>query len=372
MIKIWLFLTLSLLAFSSVLSAQTQVPDINELTFNDARELLVNSGWRPKPFRGVSPPLMQVLTFKRLGFEEIESCSGTEVNCTFKYTNTDGDLLTVISKGEQTTIGQQKFLAKVKEYTLHDYDGNVKNKPIKNAPVALKLPNIDGLTYHEARKVLIKEGWDPVPYDEEIAGYGQEKYFKDLGYNEIQSCGGGAPFCLFSFKNTDGDILKVVSAGEEDTQSTPPYFAMVNNYRIEDTEQEAKKAIAAALAEKTKEAQRTTLWSDIINQSAIDRNALCEKEAMTHVQIADMRDAGYRFQDVLAGIGRNHAKGKSSESRTALITEHVIDVYGKYADMNSIQIKALAYQFCTVKNAEAFNKKSEDEYRQKLISLGMV
>ncbi len=91
-----------------------------------------------------------------------------------------------------------------------------------NSRGEFKIPAISGLSYHQARKILIKEGWIPIThmqsYPQEEVGitYGSGKVFWDLGYWEVVSCTGtGLGFCRFEFSDPSGRKLVVVTAGME-------------------------------------------------------------------------------------------------------------------------------------------------------------
>jgi hypothetical protein len=91
-----------------------------------------------------------------------------------------------------------------------------------NSRGEFKIPAISGLSYHQARKILIKEGWIPLThrhfYPQEEVGlkYGTGKVFWDLGYWEVVSCTGTAEgFCRFEFSDPSRRKLVVVTAGME-------------------------------------------------------------------------------------------------------------------------------------------------------------
>ncbi len=99
------------------------------------------------------------------------------------------------------------------------------------------LLNIKGLTYHEARPIIIGAGWIPMQTLEEgtrdhkiTTKYGEGKLFWSKGYIEIQTCSGGATYCAFLFQNKKGDRLRVVTKGEEYEEYKS--FARVTGYRF--------------------------------------------------------------------------------------------------------------------------------------------
>jgi hypothetical protein len=86
----------------------------------------------------------------------------------------------------------------------------------------LAVPKIYGKSYHVARKLLLKEGWQP---NERLLSYGRDPAtqegngptFWKRGYHELVTCSGSAAAeCLFEFFDTSNRILVVVTAGEED------------------------------------------------------------------------------------------------------------------------------------------------------------
>ena len=100
------------------------------------------------------------------------------------------------------------------------------------------LLNIKGLTYHEARPILIAVGWKPLQtFEEGTDDYkmgvttGEGKLFWSKGYHELQTCSGtGSAYCSFLFQNKNGDRLRVVTKGEEWEGSS--HFAKVAGYRF--------------------------------------------------------------------------------------------------------------------------------------------
>lgn len=84
------------------------------------------------------------------------------------------------------------------------------------------LLNIKGLTYHQARPIIMAAGWGPLQtlqegtedYDIDAMS-GDGKIVWNKGYHELQSCTGGGPaYCAFLFQNKNGDRLRVVTKGE--------------------------------------------------------------------------------------------------------------------------------------------------------------
>jgi len=95
----------------------------------------------------------------------------------------------------------------------------------------LSVPKIYGQTYDVARKLLIKEGWQP---NERHISHGNDPdvqmgngpIFWKRGYRELDTCSGSAlAECLFEFIDPTERVLVVVTQGEEDEKGT--YHATV-------------------------------------------------------------------------------------------------------------------------------------------------
>jgi hypothetical protein len=97
-----------------------------------------------------------------------------------------------------------------------------------------KIPAIKGLTYHKARKRMLAAGWKPVrawSSSDVRDDFGNSLIFRRHGYIELEACAGtGWAQCAFLFKDTYGNQLRVVTAGEE----FPEYkeFATVYSFRF--------------------------------------------------------------------------------------------------------------------------------------------
>tara|TARA_B110000977_G_C10993071_1_gene460718 strand:- start:383 stop:1138 length:756 start_codon:yes stop_codon:yes gene_type:complete len=106
----------------------------------------------------------------------------------------------------------------------------------------IEIPALYGLTYDEARELIIGEGWYPVKQrwqdalgSSGVGNYGNGKIFWDRGYAEVQSCSGtGKAFCSFLFTDPWGRLLRVVTAGEQDYENE--YNAIVQSVVIVDIE----------------------------------------------------------------------------------------------------------------------------------------
>jgi serine/threonine-protein kinase len=96
----------------------------------------------------------------------------------------------------------------------------------------LPVPQIYGISYDAARKVLIKRGWLPAKQhwlhgnSAEVQS-GNGPIFWKRGYWELDSCSGtGLAHCLFQFVDPSARVLVVVTEGEEDEGGT--YHAKVS------------------------------------------------------------------------------------------------------------------------------------------------
>lgn len=101
------------------------------------------------------------------------------------------------------------------------------------------LLNIKGLSYHEARPIIMSAGWEPL----QTLQVGTEEFkqgiifssdglkFWGRGYHELQTCtGSGMAYCAFLFQNKNGDRLRIVTKYEEHPESS--FFAKVLGYRF--------------------------------------------------------------------------------------------------------------------------------------------
>ena len=74
------------------------------------------------------------------------------------------------------------------------------------------------MPYHEARKIIIQSGWEPVLGNTSDENIGTPAIiFRDLGYIEVDDCTGtGIGHCLFYFQNKEGKYLEIGTEGEDD------------------------------------------------------------------------------------------------------------------------------------------------------------
>ena len=96
---------------------------------------------------------------------------------------------------------------------------NAKNcTPSKHSVV----PNITNKSYHQARKQLIANQWQPVrtininTAKDDLMYSGNGWGFWKKGYTEIETCSGsGYAPCIVNFKDVYGNTLKIYTEGED-------------------------------------------------------------------------------------------------------------------------------------------------------------
>jgi len=103
--------------------------------------------------------------------------------------------------------------------------GNSEHYPQHVSARHLPIPRIGGLTYDDARTLLLQAGWQPMIYPFSHASNpdlksGNGLLFWDKGYHEIiAACPTGLAFCKFGLQDVYGNRLIVVTAGEEYEES---------------------------------------------------------------------------------------------------------------------------------------------------------
>ncbi len=108
---------------------------------------------------------------------------------------------------------------------------------VSMGPLHEPVPNISGRTYHEARKILIQNNWQPLmnPWSHTNSFgvfAGNAKEFWEKGYHElVNACPTGYAFCLFKFADIYRNTLHVVTAGEEDWERGS--MAMIQSHWLE-------------------------------------------------------------------------------------------------------------------------------------------
>jgi hypothetical protein len=89
--------------------------------------------------------------------------------------------------------------------------------PAKEEPVcdgAGMVPEIEGFPIDEARKNLIRAGWEPVPGDPAQQTLGWTREIAAAGVPEVEDCSGtGFGFCAYGYSGPAGR-LRVITAGE--------------------------------------------------------------------------------------------------------------------------------------------------------------
>jgi hypothetical protein len=78
------------------------------------------------------------------------------------------------------------------------------------------LPLQKGMTYEEARQIILAQGWKPNPNLKSNLRDPAVKAVFDRGYTEIEDCSGtGEAPCRYGFVNQNGELLYVVTAGRD-------------------------------------------------------------------------------------------------------------------------------------------------------------
>lgn len=94
-------------------------------------------------------------------------------------------------------------IPKSQQFSLENYANASEPVPLKK-----------GMSYKEARQILIKQGWKPNLEGKPNLRDRSVKELFDLGYQEIKDCSGtGEAPCRFEFINQKGEVLVVVTAG---------------------------------------------------------------------------------------------------------------------------------------------------------------
>lgn len=77
-------------------------------------------------------------------------------------------------------------------------------------------PLIINMIYQDARKIILENGWKPVPgkRTDLDAKYFRPRFYYDLGYTEVTACSGtGMGYCEFLFQNQEKEYLTVTTKG---------------------------------------------------------------------------------------------------------------------------------------------------------------
>ena len=78
---------------------------------------------------------------------------------------------------------------------------------------------IINMPYHEARKIILKSGWNPVlgNTSEENIGIPAMIFRDKYDYIEVDDCTStGIGYCTFYFQNEKGEYLRIETQGEDD------------------------------------------------------------------------------------------------------------------------------------------------------------
>jgi hypothetical protein len=136
--------------------------------------------------------------------------------------------LAPISSTPSPSIEQSKG----KEKGASNKKQNVNNNAEPATGSQPRIPVINGKSYDVARKMLIKEGWQPnerrwSDVDDPSVQGGNGPVFWKRGYREVVSCAGtGAAECRFEFFDPNERVLLVITQGEEDDEGGK-YHAVV-------------------------------------------------------------------------------------------------------------------------------------------------
>jgi hypothetical protein len=82
-----------------------------------------------------------------------------------------------------------------------------------------------GISYAQARKILINAGWQALEHSPNREHFGATNYLVNkLGYNEVETCSGtGMGFCRFVFTNANGQTLAVITVNNQAGQQPKLY-----------------------------------------------------------------------------------------------------------------------------------------------------
>lgn len=97
---------------------------------------------------------------------------------------------------------------------------------------AVSVPNIFGLEIHQARQVLMAEGWAPFQELPEES-FGFENRLRDR-VPELESClPTGLGYCSFGYRKGDTQTLGVTTAGDGNVDGTPSVISYGANCEVE-------------------------------------------------------------------------------------------------------------------------------------------
>ena len=173
-----------------------------------------------KPVQAVPPPFKRKAVYMIAG---LVISAGLAIALSFGFRPTNSTpfaaastptltSLTSIGKSDQSNPQEMPAAGK-SQGTSQAVDMDASSRP--------RIPVINGKPYDVARKLLIKEGWQPnlrhVSYGgEPEVQFGNGPLFWKKGYWEMETCSGsGLAECLFEFIDPSGRLLTVTTAGEE-------------------------------------------------------------------------------------------------------------------------------------------------------------
>lgn len=103
---------------------------------------------------------------------------------------------------------------------------------IPSISIAQSIPKTlkQGISYAQARKILINAGWQALERSSNREHFGATNYLVNkLGYNEVETCSGtGMGFCRFVFTNANGQKLAVITVDNQ-----PGQRPKLHGWRIE-------------------------------------------------------------------------------------------------------------------------------------------
>jgi hypothetical protein len=120
------------------------------------------------------------------------------------------------SKKKDIYCTKTKKICKTKDEIWETFNDLTRNFSVKEKKLLSGLSNISRhMSYPEARKIIIKNGWIPNDIKTEGSWSLVKKIRKQ--WKEVEDCSGvGVGFCQFGFHDKRGNILSVTTAGEWD------------------------------------------------------------------------------------------------------------------------------------------------------------
>ncbi len=183
------------------------------MPYGEARKILIQQGWQPNlsDRNGEIPNENSgIKAIYDLGYKEINDCAGSGLGlCKFEFINSKGELLVVLTTSDVELPVFHWFL---------DPPPKAIRDSRRNPQIATRVRGIQkSMSYREARKILIQQGWQPnVPVSNggipNLENSQIKTLYEDRGYYEVKNCSGtGLGLCRFEFVNYKRELL-VVSA----------------------------------------------------------------------------------------------------------------------------------------------------------------